>query len=53
MLEEKICSVASKLQLYIGLVLYGVSTALHPHANLGADPRDVFHLGSINSWGSV
>ncbi len=25
------------LQLYIGLVLYGVSTALFVHANLGAD----------------
>ena len=33
------------LQLYIGLVLYGVSTALFVHANLGADPWDVFHLG--------
>ena len=33
------------VQLYIGLVLYGVSTALFVHANLGADPWDVFHLG--------
>ncbi|MGG7733792.1 hypothetical protein PGN79_09925 [Klebsiella aerogenes] len=33
------------LQLYIGLVLYGVSTALFVHVNLGADPWDVFHLG--------
>lgn len=33
------------LQLYIGLVLYGVSTALFVHADLGADPWDVFHLG--------
>lgn len=33
------------LQLYIGLLLYGASTALFVHANLGADPWDVFHLG--------
>lgn len=33
------------VQLYVGLVLYGVSTALFVHANLGADPWDVFHLG--------
>ena len=33
------------LQLYIGLVLYGVSTALFVHANLGADPGGVFHFG--------
>lgn len=33
------------LQLYIGLVLYGVSTAMFVHARLGADPWDVFHLG--------
>ena len=33
------------LQLYIGLVLYGVSTAMFVRANLGADPWNVFHLG--------
>ncbi|MBJ7222150.1 MULTISPECIES: membrane protein YczE [unclassified Brenneria] len=33
------------LQLYIGLALYGVSTAMFVHANLGVDPWDVFHLG--------
>lgn len=41
------------LQLYIGLVLYGVSTALFVHANLGADPWDVFHLGWRNNLISV
>ena len=39
------------LQLYIGLVLYGVSTALLVHANLGADPWDVFHLGVAKQLG--
>ena len=39
------------LQLYIGLVLYGVSTALFVHANLGADPWDVFHLGGAKQLG--
>lgn len=39
------------LQLYIGLVLYGVSTALFAHANLGADPWDVFHLGVAKQLG--
>ncbi|WP_234284688.1 YczE/YyaS/YitT family protein [Klebsiella pneumoniae] len=41
----------SLLQLYIGLVLYGVSTALFVHANLGADPWDVFHLGVAKQLG--
>lgn len=45
------------LQLYCGLVLYGVSTALFVHAGLGADPWDVFHLGVARiftlSFGSV
>ncbi|VAT72553.1 Uncharacterized BCR, YitT family COG1284 [Klebsiella variicola] len=39
------------LQLYIGLVLYGVSTALFVHANLGVDPWDVFHLGVAKQLG--
>ncbi|HHQ6238275.1 TPA: YczE/YyaS/YitT family protein [Klebsiella pneumoniae] len=39
------------LQLYIGLVLYGVSTALFVHVNLGADPWDVFHLGVAKQLG--
>ena len=39
------------LQLYIGLVLYGVSTALFVHAHLGADPWDVFHLGVAKQLG--
>lgn len=33
------------IQLYFGLVLYGVSTAVYVRANLGADPWNVFHLG--------
>lgn len=33
------------LQLYIGLTLYGVSTAMFVRADLGADPWNVFHLG--------
>ena len=33
------------LQLYVGLALYGVSTAMFVRANLGADPWNVFHLG--------
>ena len=39
------------LQLYIGLVRYGVSTALFVHAKLGADPWDVFHLGVAKQLG--
>ncbi len=39
------------LQLYIGLVLYGVSTAPFVHANLGADPWDVFHPGVAKQLG--
>ncbi|MDX5626674.1 MULTISPECIES: hypothetical protein [unclassified Brenneria] len=34
------------IQLYIGLTLYGVSTAMFVRANLGADPWNVFHLGA-------
>lgn len=33
------------LQLYVGLCLYGVSTAMFVRASLGADPWNVFHLG--------
>lgn len=36
------------LQLYVGLCLYGVSTAMFVRANLGADPWNVFHLGIGN-----
>ena len=39
------------LQLYIGQGLDGVSTALFVHANLGADPWDVFHLGVATQLG--
>ncbi|MCS3432284.1 putative membrane protein YczE [Klebsiella sp. BIGb0407] len=33
------------IQLYIGLILYGVSVAMYVRADLGADPWNVFHLG--------
>lgn len=33
------------MQLYIGLALYGISTAMFVRADLGADPWNVFHLG--------
>lgn len=33
------------LQLFTGLSLYGVSTAMFVRADLGADPWNVFHLG--------
>lgn len=33
------------LQLYVGLSLYGLSTAMFVRASLGADPWNVFHLG--------
>lgn len=33
------------LQLYVGLGLYGLSTAMFIRSDLGVDPRDVFHLG--------
>ncbi len=33
------------LQLYAGLVLYGVSLAVLVRADLGLDPWDVFHQG--------
>lgn len=36
------------LQLYFGLMLYGVSTAMFVRADLGADPWNVFHLGLVN-----
>ncbi|WP_213131838.1 membrane protein YczE [Citrobacter sp. FP75] len=36
------------LQLFIGLTLYGVSTAMFVRADLGADPWNVFHLGVAN-----
>ena len=33
------------LQLYVGLGLYGLSTAMFIRSDLGVDPWDVFHLG--------
>ncbi|WP_448884817.1 membrane protein YczE [Citrobacter telavivensis] len=36
------------VQLYFGLALYGVSTAMFVRADLGADPWNVFHLGLAN-----
>jgi uncharacterized membrane protein YczE len=39
------------LQLYAGLILYGVSLALQIRAGLGLDPRDVFHQGVSDKTG--
>jgi uncharacterized membrane protein YczE len=33
------------VQLYVGLALYGLSTAMFIRSDLGVDPWDVFHLG--------
>ena len=33
------------VQLYLGLVLYGVSAAMQVQAGLGLDPWDVLHQG--------
>lgn len=33
------------VQLYVGLGLYGLSTAMFIRSELGVDPWDVFHLG--------
>ncbi len=49
MLRKKYAS--SPAAVIYGLVLYGVSTALFVHANLGADPWDVFHLGVAKQLG--
>ena len=39
------------VQLYVGLALYGVSTALLVAANLGLDPWDVLHQGASRQTG--
>ena len=39
------------VQLYAGLVLYGVSASLLVLANLGLDPWDVFHQGLSRTFG--
>ncbi|GAB2629359.1 hypothetical protein GCM10027168_71260 [Streptomyces capparidis] len=39
------------IQLYAGLVLYGVSVALQVRAALGLDPWDVFHQGLAERTG--
>jgi uncharacterized membrane protein YczE len=39
------------LQLYCGLVLYGVSASLLVLAGLGLDPWDVFHQGLSRTFG--
>jgi uncharacterized membrane protein YczE len=39
------------LQLYAGLILYGVSMALQIRAGLGLDPWDVFHQGVSDKTG--
>lgn len=33
------------VQLYVGLGLYGLSTAMFIRSDLGVDPWDIFHLG--------
>jgi uncharacterized membrane protein YczE len=38
-------------QLYLGLVLYGISSSLLVLANLGLDPWDVFHQGLSRTFG--
>ncbi|MGH3049887.1 MAG: hypothetical protein ACRDLK_06995, partial [Gaiellaceae bacterium] len=45
------------VQLYVGLLLYGVSSSLLVLAGLGLDPWDVFHQGlarhtplAIGTW---
>jgi len=39
------------VQLYIGLVIYGLSAALLVRSRLGLDPWDVFHQGIANHIG--
>jgi uncharacterized membrane protein YczE len=39
------------VQLYAGLVLYGISSSLLVLANLGLDPWDVFHQGLSKTFG--
>jgi uncharacterized membrane protein YczE len=39
------------VQLYSGLVLYGISSSLLVLANLGLDPWDVFHQGLSRTFG--
>ena len=39
------CGFSRLLQLYAGLILYGVSSSLQILAGLGLDPWDVFHQG--------
>src|ERR1044072_9534133 len=39
------------LQLYAGLILYGVSLALEVRGGLGLDPWDVFHQGVPDKTG--
>jgi len=39
------------VQLYAGLILYGVSLALQIRAGLGLDPWDVFHQGLSRTFG--
>ena len=38
-------------QLYVGLVLYGISASLLVLAGLGLDPWDVFHQGLARTFG--
>lgn len=49
MLRKKYASSPAAVIYWSGA--YGVSTALFVHANLGADPWDVFHLGVAKQLG--
>ena len=39
------------VQLYVGLVIYGIAAALQVRSVLGLDPWDVFHQGLANHLG--
>src|SRR5580765_7917571 len=39
------------VQLYAGLILYGISSSLLVLADLGLDPWDVFHQGLSRTFG--
>jgi uncharacterized membrane protein YczE len=39
------------VQLYLGLILYGISSSLLVLADLGLDPWDVFHQGLSRTFG--
>ena len=49
--RERARLVRRLVQLYIGLVVYGVAAALLVRSRLGLDPWDVFHQGIANHAG--